>query len=105
MKRTALLYPAALLSAALMASPAFAADDLCVTNLQTIKDTLTTKGTTLAESTKTEVMELQATAEKAHSAGDNKKCAEVSAQAVTKLQGPNTEGSGGGSTGGTGSGT
>ena len=93
MKRTALLYPAALLSAALLASPAFAGD-LCETNLQKIKDTLTTKGTTLSESLKTEVTELQTKAQQAHAAGDDKKCAETSAMAVQRLEAPNTEGSG-----------
>ncbi len=96
MKRTALLYSAALLSATLMASPVFAAD-LCDSNLQKIKDTLTTKEATLSESLKTEVTELQAKANDAKAAGDDKKCAEASAMAVQRLEAPNTEGSGKGS--------
>ena len=96
MKRTNLLYPAAMLSVALMASPVFAAD-LCDANLQKIKDTLTTEAATLPESTKTEVEKLQTTAEQAKAAGDDKKCVEASAQAVQRLESPSTEGSGKGS--------
>ncbi|MEN0108476.1 MAG: hypothetical protein AAGC84_18935 [Pseudomonas sp.] len=92
MKRTA-LYSAALLSATLMASPVFAAD-LCDANLQKIKDTLTTKEATLSESLKTEVTELQTKAKDAQAAGDDKKCVEVSAMAVQRLEAPNNEGSG-----------
>jgi len=93
MKRTALLYPAALLSATLMASPVFAAD-LCDANLQKIKDTLATEKATLSESLKNEVTDLQTKAEQAKAAGDDKKCTEVSAMAVKRLEAPNSEGSG-----------
>jgi len=101
MKRTALLYPAALLSATLMASPVSAAD-LCDANLQKIQDTLTTKQATMSESLKTQVMELQTSAKQAKAAGDEKKCVEASAMAVQRLEAPNTEGSGdsGGGSGG-----
>lgn len=97
MKRTHLLYPAALLSAALMASPAFAADSLCESNLQKIKDTLTTKGPTLSESLKTEVTELQTKAEHALHAKDEKTCVEASTTALQRLDTPSIEGSGKGS--------
>ncbi|GLK91054.1 hypothetical protein [Pseudomonas turukhanskensis] len=96
MKRTALLYSAALLSATLMASPVFAAD-LCDANLQKIKDTLTTKEATLSESLKTEVTELQTKASDAKAAGNDKACVEASSAAVQRLEAPNTEGSGKGS--------
>jgi len=94
MKRTHLLYPAALLSAALMASPAFAADNLCEANLQKIKDTLTTKQATLSESLKDEVTELQTKAEHAHHAKDEKGCVEATTSALQRLDTPGIEGSG-----------
>ncbi len=83
MKRTALT--GLFLTAALLGSPAFAADDLCGANLQTLKDTITSSGTNLSADTKAEVEKTQEAALAAQKAGDDKKCIELTTQAKTKL--------------------
>ena len=79
MKRTALT--GLFLTAALLASPVFAAEDLCGANLQTIKDNLNS-GTNLGEDQKMDLMETQKAAMAAHAAGDDKKCIELTTKAI-----------------------
>jgi hypothetical protein len=94
MKRTALVF-----AAALMTSPVFAASDLCDVNLQKINDGMTTSSSTLGEPMKTQLSELKAEAEKAREAGDEKGCIAASGKALQMLRAP---GDGGGSNGGSG---
>jgi len=88
MKRTALVF-----AAALMTSPVFAASDLCDVNLQKIDDGMTT-APTLGEPMKSEVAELKAEAMKARDAGDEKACIAASGKALQMMKAP---GDGGGS--------
>jgi hypothetical protein len=79
MKRTVLT--GLFLTAALLASPVFAAEDLCGANLQTIKDDLAS-GSDMGEEQKTELMATQKAAMAAHAAGDDKKCIELTTKAI-----------------------
>ncbi|MBB4865109.1 hypothetical protein HNP46_003985 [Pseudomonas nitritireducens] len=77
MKRTALL-----ITAALLASPAFAAD-LCSDNLQKVDDAVkSTNNTQLQE----QAMRLQETAAKAQSSGDTKACIADTEKALKLLK-------------------
>lgn len=94
MKRTALT--GLFLTAALLGSPAFAADDLCDSNLQTLKDAQVSSGTNLAADTKMSVEENEKKALAAKAAGDEKKCIEITTKAITQLKqiGSGSEGAG-----------
>lgn len=89
MKRTALF-----ITAALLASPVFAADDLCTLNLQKLNDALASN-TTLGEPLRQEVQDLQMKAEQAQQSGDTKACINHSTMALQRLQQPATEGGAG----------
>lgn len=89
MKCTALLF-----SAALLASPVFAADDLCAVNLQKINDALATN-TNLGDPIKQEVQDLRMKAEQAQQAGDNETCINASSMALQRLQQPSPDGGAG----------
>jgi len=80
MKRTALIF-----TCALAASPAFANDDLCTTNLQKIDDQLTTQ-TALGEDVKQQIADLRQQAVQAQQAGDLEGCAGYAGQAMTLLE-------------------
>ncbi|WP_122666707.1 hypothetical protein [Pseudomonas viridiflava] len=84
MKRTALT--GLFLTAALLGSPAFAADDLCGANLQALKDAQVSSGTNLAADTKKEIAETEAAALKAQKAGDDKTCIELTTKQITELK-------------------
>ncbi|MDB6051119.1 MAG: Uncharacterized protein JWR17_3865 [Pseudomonas sp.] len=81
MKRTALT--GLFLTAALLASPVFAAEDLCGANLQIIKDSLVSSSN-LGEDEKMNLEETQKSAMAAHAAGDEKKCIELTSKAITE---------------------
>ena len=89
MKRTALT--GLFLSAALLASPVFAADDLCGANLQKLKDAQTSSSTNLSPEVKEMITKTEQDAKAAQASGDTAKCISLTTQAVTKL---NTIGSG-----------
>jgi hypothetical protein len=89
MKRTALLF-----TAALLASPVFAADDLCAVNLQKLNDALATN-TTIGDPLKQEVQDLRMKAEQAQQAGDTEACINASSLALQRLQQPDTNGGSG----------
>ncbi|MEE4373656.1 hypothetical protein V2L05_02515 [Pseudomonas alliivorans] len=84
MKRTALT--GLFLSAALLASPVFAADDLCSANLQALKDAQTSSGTNLSPDVKEMIEKTEKDAMAAKAKGDEKKCVELTTQATTKLK-------------------
>ncbi|TRX74139.1 hypothetical protein [Pseudomonas mangiferae] len=88
MKRTALL-----ITAALMVSPVFAAEDLCRVNLQKIEDNKATNPI-LGDPLKQQVADLESEAKKYQAAGDLEKCASSAQQALTLLEKQNTEGGG-----------
>ena len=92
MKRIALLF-----TAALLASPAFAADDLCAVNLQKLNDALATN-TTIGDPIRQEVQDLRMKAEQAQQAGDTEGCINASSLALQRLQQPGTDGGSGEST-------
>ncbi|MDB5982277.1 MAG: hypothetical protein JWQ69_3292 [Pseudomonas sp.] len=92
MKRTALT--GLFLTAALLASPVFAAD-LCTTNLNTIKNQLASPGN-MGNDQKTQLMETQKAARAAHKANNEKKCIELTTKALEDTsKGGGTEGGGG----------
>ncbi|WP_252272789.1 hypothetical protein [Pseudomonas subflava] len=80
MKRTALIF-----ACALAASPAFANDDLCTTNLQKIDDKMASE-TALGEAMKQQITDLHKQAKDAQQAGDVEGCAGYAGQAVTLLE-------------------
>ncbi|MBD9482481.1 hypothetical protein IB229_05840 [Pseudomonas sp. PDM14] len=91
MKRTALIF-----ATALIASPVFAADDLCSINLQKLDDQLATH-TTITAPLKTQVEDLQTQAKAAQQAGNNEDCASAATQALTLLEKTDKGGEGAGS--------
>ncbi|WP_110951399.1 hypothetical protein [Pseudomonas bohemica] len=84
MKRTALT--GLFLTAALLGSPVFAADDLCGANLQTLKDAQTSSASNLSADTKSETDTAQEQALAAQKAGDDKKCIEITTKAIQNLK-------------------
>jgi len=96
MKRTALT--GLFLTAALLASPVFAADDLCGANLQTLKDAQTSSGTNLGSDTKSDVADAQEKALAAQKAGNDKECIEITTKAINDLKniGSGSDGGAGG---------
>ncbi|MFK3974733.1 hypothetical protein ACI2KS_28835 [Pseudomonas sp. NPDC087358] len=84
MKRTALT--GLFLTAALLGSPVFAADDLCGANLQTLKDAHTSASTNLSAETKAELEETITAATAAQKAHDDKKCIELTTKELTSLK-------------------
>ncbi|MGJ7475005.1 hypothetical protein ACSFEV_14645 [Pseudomonas fulva] len=95
MKGTAL--SALFAAATLLASPAFAADDLCALNLQKINDSMATAGAT-SEGLKTQIDEEVTKAKAAQAAGNDKDCIAITQKAITMLQ--NTNKGSGSSSGG-----
>ncbi|MBA5708667.1 hypothetical protein DT037_16570 [Pseudomonas fulva] len=95
MKGTAL--SALFAAATLLASPAFAADDLCALNLQKINDSMATAGAT-SEGLKTQIDEEVTKAKAAQAAGNDKDCIAITQKAITLLQ--NTNKGSGSSSGG-----
>lgn len=87
MKRTA--FAGLFITAALLASPVFAADDLCDANLQTIKDARTSASTNLSTDTKAELAktENKAIAEKdKHTDAGTKECIALTTKAISELK-------------------
>ncbi|NIX91546.1 hypothetical protein HCG45_02080 [Pseudomonas fulva] len=82
MKGTAL--SALFAAATLLASPAFAADDLCALNLQKINDSMATAGAT-SEGLDTAVQDKVNEAKQAQASGDTKKCIEITSKVVERL--------------------
>ncbi|MBI6925733.1 hypothetical protein JET66_13845 [Pseudomonas putida] len=82
MKGTAL--SALFAAATLLASPAFAADDLCAMNLQKINDSMATAGAT-SEGLDTAVQDKVDEAKQAQASGDTKKCIEITSKVVERL--------------------
>ena len=76
---------------AALASPVFAADDLCTVNLQKLNDSVATKAT-LAEPLKGQVEEAKAQAVQAQSSGDLKTCATHAERALQLLEAPGEDG-------------
>ncbi|KQQ67573.1 tmRNA [Pseudomonas sp. Leaf127] len=84
MKRTALT--GLFFSAALLASPVFAADDLCDTNLQVLKDAQVSTNSNLSMDKKTALKTTHDEAAAAKAAGDEKKCIELTSKSISELK-------------------
>ncbi|WP_109511438.1 hypothetical protein [Pseudomonas ovata] len=84
MKRTALT--GLFFSAALLASPVFAADDLCDTNLQVLKDAQVSTNSNLSMDNKTALKTTHDEAAAAKTAGDEKKCIELTSKSISELK-------------------
>jgi outer membrane murein-binding lipoprotein Lpp len=84
MKRT--VFAGMFICAAMLASPVFAAGehDLCTLKLQELRDKVTTLPAT-SENTTMEVKRMQASAEAANAANDDKKCITEATQALTRV--------------------
>lgn len=77
--------------AAVLAAPAFAADDLCTVNLQKLDNAMTTKPT-VAEPLKQQVEEAKKQATDAQAAGDLKACGTHAQRALQLLNAPSEDG-------------
>ncbi|MES2818663.1 MAG: hypothetical protein V4812_06705 [Pseudomonadota bacterium] len=86
MKRIALFF-----TAALLAAPTFAAEDLCTVNLQKLDDRKAAM-TTLGSPLKEQVEEHQMEAEKARDAGDLENCGAHAAKALQLIEAPGEDG-------------
>jgi hypothetical protein len=84
MKRTALT--GLFLTAALLGSPVFAADDLCGANLQTLKDAQASTNTNMSADSKKELEKTYSDAAAAKAAGDEKTCIEITTKQITALK-------------------
>ena len=84
MKRTALT--GLFLTAALLGSPVFAADDLCGANINTLENAEVSTGTNLAADTKTGLAKTIQDAKAAKAAGDEKTCIELTTKQITALK-------------------
>lgn len=83
MKRSTLY--ALFITASALASPAFAAGDNCDKNLQVVKDGIATFSAP-TESEKNDLLDLQAKAQSAKDAGNEKDCVALTGQAIKILQ-------------------
>lgn len=79
--------------AAVLAAPAFAADDLCTVNLQKLDNAVATKAT-IADPLKSQVEEAKEQALQAQSAGDLQTCGTHAERALQLLDAPGDDGSG-----------
>ncbi len=84
MKRTALT--GLFLTAALLGSPVFAADDLCGANLQTIKDAQASSNTNMSADAKKDLEKSYNEAAAAKAKGDEKTCIELTTKQITALK-------------------
>ncbi|EPJ78166.1 MULTISPECIES: hypothetical protein [Pseudomonas] len=84
MKRTALT--GLFLTAALLGSPVFAADDLCGANLQTIKDAQASSNTNMSADAKRDLEKSYNEAAAAKAKGDEKTCIELTTKQITALK-------------------
>lgn len=84
MKRTALT--GLFLTAALLGSPVFAADDLCGANIKTLENAEVSSSSNLAEDTKTGLAKTVKDAKAAKAAGDEKTCIELTTKQITALK-------------------
>lgn len=82
MKRTAI--SGLFIAAALLASPVFAAEDLCATNLQKINDAMAMAGAT-SEGFDDAVKKNVEDAKKAQASGDDKTCIAITSKIVERL--------------------
>lgn len=85
MKGTAL--SALFAAATLLASPVFAADDLCAINLQKIDDSMATAGAT-SEGLDKAVTEHVDKAKAAQASGDTKECIAITSKVLERLEKP-----------------
>ncbi|MGV6396761.1 hypothetical protein ACTUVN_002199 [Pseudomonas caspiana] len=84
MKRTALT--GLFLTAALLGSPVFAADDLCDANLQVLKDAHTSSATNMSADDKMEIEKTEKAAMAAKAAGNEKECIEITTKQITAMK-------------------
>ncbi|MBM3108641.1 hypothetical protein H8F21_11570 [Pseudomonas sp. P66] len=94
MKRTAI--SGLFLTAALLASPVFAAEDLCALNLQKIDDATATTGA-MAESSGDEIKDQVKEAKAAQAAGNTKDCIAITTKALDTLEKADKSSNGGSS--------
>jgi hypothetical protein len=85
MKRTTAL-TGLFLTAALLASPVFAANTICDDNLQKIKDDITEGATDMGEDTMMNLNQTQKEAMAAKAAGNDKKCIELTEKALADVE-------------------
>ncbi|MNS67123.1 hypothetical protein D3C72_1003650 [compost metagenome] len=83
MKGTAL--SALFAAATLLASPVFAADDLCTANLQKIDDSMATAGAT-SEGLDKAITEHVDKAKAAQASGDTKECIAITSKVLERLE-------------------
>ncbi|MGE6384769.1 hypothetical protein ACQKEN_03735 [Pseudomonas sp. NPDC078416] len=84
MKRTALT--GLFLTAALLGSPVFAADDLCGANIAALKNAEASTTTNLTGDSKTDIEKTVADATAAQKRGDDKECISITTKKITELK-------------------
>lgn len=84
MKRTALT--GLFLSAALLASPVFAADDLCSANIKTLENAQDSTNTNLSTGNKGMLETTVKNAKAAQAQKDEKKCIEITQKVITSMK-------------------
>jgi hypothetical protein len=84
MKRT--VFAGLFLTTALLASPVFAADDLCGANIQTIKDAQVSTNTNYDADAKKQLKKAEDDAIAAQKAGDTKKCIADTSKTISELK-------------------
>ncbi|WP_341522620.1 hypothetical protein AABC73_04410 [Pseudomonas sp. G.S.17] len=84
MKRTALT--GLFLTAALLGSPVFAADDLCGGNIKTLENAVVSSNTNFSADSKAELQKTVDAAKVAQKNGDEKKCIAITTKELTELK-------------------
>ncbi|HEX8542543.1 hypothetical protein [Pseudomonas sp.] len=84
MKRTALT--GLFLTAALLGSPVFAADDLCGANIKTLENAAVSSNTNFSADSKAELEKTVKSAKDAQKAGDEKECIAITTKQITALK-------------------
>ena len=84
MKRT--VFAGMFLTTALLASPVFAADDLCAANIQTIKDAQVSTNANLDADAKKQLAKAEGEALTAQQAGDKAKCISDTTKTISELK-------------------
>ncbi|HEX8594696.1 MAG TPA: hypothetical protein VF682_15680 [Pseudomonas sp.] len=84
MKRTALT--GLFLTAALLGSPVFAADDLCGANIKTLENAAVSSNTNFSADSKADQEKTIASAKAAQAAGKEKECIEITTKQIQAMK-------------------
>jgi len=94
MKRT--MITGLFITAALLASPVFAAEDLCGANLQTLKDAQASTDTNMGATAKSDLAKTIKSAQMAQKKHNDKKCIEITSEQIQSMRTTGSGSDGGG---------